>query len=194
MAAKKKTSPAKPKSKKKAAAPPKVRAGARPKAKAKAPAKAKAKAPAKPRAKAPAKPKAKAKAQARPKARPKAPARPKAKAKAAPPRRDGGGHLEKKYAAHLLARSRESRDDANDTRAFLRKSASRSRDPLAEELGEEAVAAMTSGEDQGERLLDLEVEEERGGPFVSSSGAREFAHGTDKSNPRRSTREPFPRT
>lgn len=176
MAAKKKTSPAKktkPKKKAKAAAAPKVR----PKAKPKAPVKPKAKA----------KPPVKAKAKAKPKAKAKA------KAKPAQVRRDRAGHLEQKYAAHLLARSREGRDDGNDTRAFLR-STSRSRDPLAEELGEEAVSAMTSGEGQGERLQDLEVEEERGGPFVRSSGAREFAHGTDKSNPRRSTREPFPRT
>lgn len=167
MAAKKKTSPAKtkPKKKAKAAAAPKVRPKAKPKATVK--------------------PKAKAK--------PPVKAKPKAKAKPAQVRRDRAGHLEQKYAAHLLARSREGRDDGNDTRAFLR-STSRSRDPLAEELGEEAVSAMTSGEGQGERLQDLEVEEERGGPFVRSSGAREFAHGTDKSNPRRSTREPFPRT
>ena len=182
--------------------------------KAKAPAKAKAKkssakaAPAKAKAKAkkssakaaPAKAKAKkssakaapAKAKA---AAPKAKAKP-AKAKAAPakaaPRRDATGHLNPKYAAELRARSRESREDHGNDDAFLRKS--RAHDTLAEELGEDAVATMTSGEDQSERLQDQEVEEERGGPFVHTSAREEYARGTDKSNPRDATREPFPTT
>jgi hypothetical protein len=60
--------------------------------------------------------------------------------------------------------------------------------------GEEAVGTMTSGEDQSERLSGGEVEEERGGPFVKTRGGDEFARGTDRSNPRDATREPFPRT
>ena len=161
--------------------------------KAKAPAKAKAKkssakaAPAKAKAAA-----AKAKAAAA-KAKAKAAA---AKAKAAPakaaPRRDATGHLNPKYAAELRARSRESREDHGNDDAFLRKS--RAHDTLAEELGEDAVATMTSGEDQSERLQDQEVEEERGGPFVHTSAREEYARGTDKSNPRDATREPFPTT
>ena len=181
--------------------------------KAKAPAKAKAKkssvkaAPAKakkPSAKAaPAKAKAAA-AKAKPAAATAkaAPAKAKAapakaaKAKAAPakaaPRRDATGHLNPKYAAELRARSRESREDHGNDDAFLRKS--RAHDTLAEELGEDAVATMTSGEDQSERLQDQEVEEERGGPFVHTSAREEYARGTDKSNPRDATREPFPTT
>ncbi|MDB4938477.1 MAG: histone protein [Labilithrix sp.] len=112
-----------------------------------------------------------------------------AKKSAAPARRDATGHLDPSYARDLRARSRATRDD--DTRAFLR--GSRSKDDLAEELGEEAVATMTSGEDQSERL-EAEVDEERGGPFVPSRGRKEFARGTDKSNPRSASREPFPRT
>ena len=177
-------------------------------AKAKAPAKAKAKAPARTKAKAPAKTKAKAKA---PAAKAKAPAKSKAKAPAAKAkapaakakpaakrvsapaqRRDATGHLNPKYAADLRARSRESREDIGNDDAFLRKG--RAHDSLAEELGEEAVATMTSGEDQSERLQDLEVEEERGGPFVTTTARQEYALGTDKSNPRDGTREPFPRT
>ena len=166
--------------------------------KAKAPAKAKAKkssakaAPAKAKAKKSSAKAAPAKAKA---AAPKAKAKP-AKAKAAPakaaPRRDATGHLNPKYAAELRARSRESREDHGNDDAFLRKS--RAHDTLAEELGEDAVATMTSGEDQSERLQDQEVEEERGGPFVHTSAREEYARGTDKSNPRDATREPFPTT
>jgi len=205
MAARKKTkkAPSTKKTASKAKAPAKAKAK-KPSAKA-APAKAKAKelsakaAPAKAKAKkssakaAPAKAKAapaKAKAAAA-----KAKAKP-AKAKAAPakaaPRRDATGHLNPKYAAELRARSRESREDHGNDDAFLRKS--RAHDTLAEELGEDAVATMTSGEDQSERLQDQEVEEERGGPFVHTSAREEYARGTDKSNPRDATREPFPTT
>jgi outer membrane biosynthesis protein TonB len=191
MAAKKKTKSRSTKTQPAAAAKAKVKAK---------PAKATAKAAPKPKPKAKAKPKAapKAKPKAAPKAKPKA--APKAKAKATPKvsvpisRRDGTGHLNPKYAAELRQKSRESRDDGGaDDRAFL-KSKSRSKDVLAEELGEEAVSAMTSGEAQGDRFLDLEVDEERGGPFVRTTGREEFALGTDKSNPRRASREPFPKT
>jgi hypothetical protein len=106
------------------------------------------------------------------------------------PRRDATGHLDPKYARELRARSREGEEDRG-ARAFLR--GSRSSDDLAEELGEEAVATMTSGEDQSERL-ELEVDEERGGPFVPSRARVELARGTDRSNPRGATREPFPKT
>ena len=191
MAARKKTKKAPPtkKTASKAKAPAKAKAK-KPSAKA-APAKAKAKkssakaAPAKAKAAA-----AKAKAAAA-----KAKAKP-APAKAAPakaaPRRDATGHLNPKYAAELRARSRESRENHGNDDAFLRKS--RAHDTLAEELGEDAVATMTSGEDQSERLQDQEVEEERGGPFVHTSAREEYARGTDKSNPRDATREPFPTT
>lgn len=77
-------------------------------------------------------------------------------------------------------------------RAFVPRS--KSRDDLAEELGEEAVESMTSGEYVGEDALDRFVPEEVGGPFVMASGRTEFAQGTDPSNPKDATREPFPRT
>ena len=53
---------------------------------------------------------------------------------------------------------------------------------------------MTSGEDQSDQLQNLQVDEENGGPFVTTSARQEFARGTDRSNPRKSTREPFPKT
>ena len=124
------------------------------------------------------------------------PAKAQAKAKPNPAtngptsRRDATGHLNPKYAADLRARSRESAEDLGSANAFLRKA--RSHDTLAEELGEEAVKTMTSGEDQSDRMQDLEVDEENGGPFITTSGREEFAGGTDKSNPFDATREPFP--
>jgi hypothetical protein len=108
-------------------------------------------------------------------------------------RRDATGHLDPRYAAHLRAESGQGRD-SDDNHAFLPEGHSKSKDDFAEELGEEAVAAMTSGEYQGEEELDQVVEEERGGPFVESTAGVEYAEGTDPSNPSTATREPFPKT
>ena len=109
-------------------------------------------------------------------------------------RRDATGHLDPKYAADLRAKSRESAGDVRVDRAFLRTSKSRGRDTLSDELGEDAVRTMTSAEDQSDRLQEGTVVEEIGGPFVITPARREFARGTDRSNPRKSTREPFPKT
>jgi hypothetical protein len=104
-------------------------------------------------------------------------------------RRDGAGHIDPKYAADLLAQSGGREAQA---RSFLE--LPRSEDDLAEQLGEEAIETATTGEHEGEDVLDQEVPEERGGPFVESTGATEFAHGTDPSNPAGAKREPFPTT
>jgi hypothetical protein len=121
------------------------------------------------------------------------------KAAAAPPgtaapvrRRDATGHLDPRYAAHLRAESGQLQGAAADDVAFIR--GSKTKDDLAEELGEGAVATMTSGEYEGEDALDQVVEEEAGGPFVESTAGQEFAEGTDPSNPDTATREPFPKT
>jgi hypothetical protein len=110
-------------------------------------------------------------------------AKPAAKVKRAAPapikRRDGAGHLDPKYAQELRARSRGKTKD--DDRAF-------------EELGEEFVETITSGEDEGNEVRDQRVAEEVGGPFTLTNGNTEFAEGTDGSNPKTATREPFPRT
>jgi hypothetical protein len=135
-----------------------------------------------------AKPAAKAKTVA--KAKPAAKAKVKASAKSALKRRDGTGHLDPKYAKDLLARSRAKPKD--DDRAFLAKT--RSKDSMTEERGEEFVSNATSGEGEGGEIRDQRVAEEVGGPFVITSAGTEFADGTDESNPRRATREPFPRT
>jgi hypothetical protein len=67
-------------------------------------------------------------------------------------------------------------------------------DDLAEALAEGYVASATSAEDQGEEGHEQAVEEEIGGPFVPSTGGKEFADGVDASNPRGSRRAPFPTT
>ncbi len=111
-----------------------------------------------------------------------------AKVKAAPIDRNSPEH---KKEVRARAREAMSHDESKD-RAFFGKA--RTKDSLAEELGEEAVREFTSGEDAGDRLTNLEVEEERGGPFVTSTAGKEYAGGTDRANPKTATREPFPRT
>ena len=106
-------------------------------------------------------------------------------------RRDATGHLDPKYAAELRARSLETPKD--DDRAFL--SGPRTGEQLAENFGEEFVASATSGESEAERSSSEDVTaDEVGGPFVITNGGTEFARGTDKSNPKTATREPFPKT
>jgi hypothetical protein len=134
-------------------------------------------------------------------ARGKKPAARKAPARAAKPagkrpavakairRRDGAGHLDPQYAADLRAKS--SRPEPEPA-SFLNRP--RSSDDLVEELGEEVVGEATSAEHEGGDILDQEVPEERGGPFVETTGAEEFAHGIDASNPKGAKREPFPTT
>lgn len=104
-------------------------------------------------------------------------------------REDRAGHLDPKYAASLLARGAEGRTK-DENRGFI--SEGSTRDDLAEELGEEAVRSMTSGEDDIASHRDAYLEEERGGPFVVSNGTQEFADGVDESNPEEALREPFP--
>lgn len=106
-------------------------------------------------------------------------------------REDRPGHLDPAHAARLRALGEEGHA-SDDERAFV--SGHASKDPLAEELAEDAVAAMTSGEDALTDDLAAQVSEERGGPFVPSTAGKELADGTDASNPKDATREPFPKT
>ncbi|MFI5297334.1 MAG: hypothetical protein ACHREM_04490 [Polyangiales bacterium] len=105
-------------------------------------------------------------------------------------REDHPGHLDPKHAASLLAKANETRAH-DDERAFVRPRDQR--DGLAEELGREAVVAMTSAEDSLTDDRARDVDEERGGPFVVTRASEEFATGTDKSNPKHAKREPFPK-
>jgi|GEM_PF-1591295 len=65
-------------------------------------------------------------------------------------------------------------------------------DDLAEELGEEYVKGVTSGESSMAETLDEVLPEESGGPFIETSPNTEFAGGTDESNPIDAEQEPFP--
>jgi len=101
------------------------------------------------------------------------------------------GYLDPAYAAELLAEHRDAKE-TDDQPAFLHHARTH-RDDFAEVLGEDTVETMTSGEYMAEDELNQIVPEERGGPFVETSGRKEFAGGTDPSNPNTATREPFPR-
>jgi hypothetical protein len=101
--------------------------------------------------------------------------------------REATGRMDPAHAARLLGIARETQQKDADV-GFVAKP--RSNDALAEQLGELAVSAMTSGE--SDAVEETFVEEE-GGPFVETSGAEEFADGTDASNIPGATREPFPR-
>jgi hypothetical protein len=105
-------------------------------------------------------------------------------------REDRPGHLDPRYAAQLREQSGPREEEP---RAFIDQPRSPN-DDLAEERGEEVVEKATSGEDEGEEMLDQIVPEEQGGPFVETNAAQEFGHGTDPSNPKGAKREPFPRT
>jgi hypothetical protein len=135
--------------------------------------------------------KKRARATARPARAAQASAAKRAKARAKPlvRREDHAGHLDPKYAAELRRQSGRAEPEPS---SFLDKP--RSKDDLVEELGEEFVGQATSGEYAGEDLQDQQVPEERGGPFVETAAGTEFAEGTDPSNPKGATREPFPRT
>jgi len=56
-------------------------------------------------------------------------------------------------------------------------------DDLAQQLGAEFVRDVTSGNQSVADWRDEETEEERGGPFVITSGGVEYADGVDESNP-----------
>jgi hypothetical protein len=165
---------------------------------------AKARAAAKPKASAKKKVTTKTKKRAAVGARPKKAAAPRARkapaARAKPirrlsakplgmPRRDGAGHLNPQYAAELLDKSYH---PPADPESFVERP--RSNDDLVEELGEEVVQEATTAEYEGQDILNQEVPEEQGGPFVETRASDEFAHGVDPSNPKGAKREPFPRT
>jgi hypothetical protein len=102
-----------------------------------------------------------------------------------PPLRDQGGR-----ARHTNRRSDGAAAFLPDPTAIGHK---RVRDDLAEELGEEFVAAVTSGEAVDD-ARDEPAPEEDGGPFVTTTASSQYGQGTDESNPEDAEREPFPTT
>lgn len=65
-------------------------------------------------------------------------------------------------------------------------------DGLAEELGEAFVENVTGADDAAMEHREVRTEDERGGPFVITSGRTEFANGVDASNPLDAERAPLP--
>jgi hypothetical protein len=136
----------------------------------------------------------KVRAAARKPAAAKKPARAKARAtaKAKPAvvrRRDRPGHIDPKYGKELRTRSEPPEPDPE---SFF--GGPHATDDLSEEMGEEVVSTATTGEYEAEQVREQDVPEEVGGPFVETTGREEYGHGTDPSNPKGATREPFPRT
>ncbi|MGH7295699.1 MAG: hypothetical protein ACRELB_12225 [Polyangiaceae bacterium] len=105
--------------------------------------------------------------------------------------RDGGGHLAPEYETRLRDRAQESARRAIE-KAFVRGPSTA--DASAELSGEEFLQAATSGEERGASDLDAVSSEERGGPFLVTTGRTEYAYDADASNPASATREPFPKT
>jgi hypothetical protein len=105
-------------------------------------------------------------------------------------------HRSKRAAKEAIAEGPHRRSD--EGRAFLPDpydgagAPARAADTLAETLAEEFVASATNAEEMTEDDRDRLTPEEVGGPFTETSGAEEFASGTDASNPADAEREPFP--
>ena len=66
-------------------------------------------------------------------------------------------------------------------------------DEEAQQLGEEFVRSVTSGEEAESEMEEEAQVEEQGGPFVITTAREEFAYDSDESNPPGTEREPFPR-
>ena len=105
-------------------------------------------------------------------------------------RRDATGHLDPRYAADLRLRSLEYAPRPEEALAFVDRT--RSRETLAEVLGQDFVQTATTGEDGYLEAINRRGPEDDGGPFVLTRGRDEFARGSDPSNPEDATREPFP--
>ena len=104
-------------------------------------------------------------------------------------RRDATGHLDAEYERKLRAASLAPR---YEDKAFV--SGFRTREPLAEELGEAFLESATSGEDSEPERRERILTEEEGGPFVRTRASQEFAYDFDESNIAEATREPLPKT
>lgn len=92
-----------------------------------------------------------------------------------------------KHSKEFIATAREHarRSDSGD--AFVRDPGSgpaRVDDDLAEEVAESFLQSATSGEEAGEERANAEVPEEEGGPFIITTGAKEFGYDIDASNPK----------
>jgi hypothetical protein len=84
---------------------------------------------------------------------------------------------------------------SDDADAFIRDpdgGHARTSDTLAETLAEDFLQSATSGAATNDDVFDSVVPEDSGGPFIETSPAKEFAQGTDASNPADAEAEPLP--
>ena len=89
---------------------------------------------------------------------------------------------------------------SDDGRAFLpdpfarraEKHTSAEREALAADLGQGFVSAANAGQPVYQDTRDEVRDSEAGGPFVETTALEEFAGGTDATNPKDATKEPFP--
>lgn len=90
-------------------------------------------------------------------------------------RYDRPGHLADAHAERLLhmSKGRAARDE------FALVFDSAASDDLASELAEQAVSSMMGGGETWLDMVDAPVEEDEGGPFLETRGAREFALGPE---------------
>lgn len=95
-------------------------------------------------------------------------------------------------AAYEHKRRPKWRSPADYELGFL--SGMRTREPLAEELGEAFLESATSGEESEPERHERVLIEEEGGPFVRTRASQEFAYDFDESNIAEATREPLPKT
>jgi hypothetical protein len=102
--------------------------------------------------------------------------------------RDATGHWDPEYERRLRAASRPQAEDVAFVTGF------RTREPLAEELGEAFLESATSGEESEPERRERVLPEEDGGPFVRTRAGREFGYGLDESNIAEATREPLPKS
>jgi hypothetical protein len=102
---------------------------------------------------------------------------------------DNSGHLDPVRVERMSALASKTRG-GREQGAFV--VGTEAEDDLAEELGEGAVFAMTTGEDAVGNDFNHDVEEDWGGPFIETGGSKEFAFDLDESNIAGATREPFP--
>lgn len=79
-----------------------------------------------------------------------------------------------------------------DPRGFLAGKNGLKHEELSEELGQSFVETVTSGEDAETEKHDRITDVDRGGPFVASTARKEFAKGTDRSNPADAEPAAFP--
>ncbi len=108
------------------------------------------------------------------------------------PNQTGKNHARKAIPAWNEVEIDEQRENAGRPEPAFLTTGNYTEDDLAEELGEEFVMTATSGEQAAEDLRNQDVPEERGGPFIETSGRTEFGYGPDPSNPEDAEPAAFP--